>query len=171
MAVREILIYPDARLRIKSGPVTEFGKDLEKQVKDMAETMYSAAGVGLAAIQIGVPKRIVVMDLSETKDALQLFINPEITDIEGLVETEEGCLSVPGVVAAVQRVAKVRIRAQDINGQPFELEADELLSVCIQHEVDHLNGKVFVDYLSRLKQDRVRKKLSKETRSSNSEAA
>ena len=171
MAIREILIYPDYRLRIKSEPVTNFDKELEVLVKDMAETMYDAPGIGLAAIQIDVPKRVVIMDLSETKDTLQVFINPEITELEGVTETEEGCLSVPGVVAMVERVAKARIKAQDIKGQPFEVEADEMLSVCIQHEVDHLNGKVFVDYLSRLKQDRVRKKLIKEARLSETEAA
>ncbi len=164
MAIREILIYPDQRLRVKSKPVTEFDSNLEVLIGDMAETMYDAVGIGLAAIQINVPQRIVVMDLSETQDALRVFINPGITEIEGVTETEEGCLSVPGVSAVVERVNKVRIRAQDATGQPFELEADGLLSVCIQHEVDHLDGKVFVDYLSRLKQDRVRKKLLKEMR-------
>ncbi|WP_424947834.1 peptide deformylase [Candidatus Spongiihabitans sp.] len=171
MAIREILIYPDHRLRIKSEPVTRFDKALEVLVKDMAETMYAAPGIGLAAIQIDVPKRVVVMDLSEAKDALQVFINPEITEPAGVTETEEGCLSVPGVVAMVERAAKVRIKAQDIKGAPFEVDADEMLSVCIQHEVDHLNGKVFVDYLSRLKQDRVRKMLVKKARLSETEAA
>ncbi len=171
MAIREILIYPDSRLRIKSAPVTHFDNALKALVKDMAETMYNAPGIGLAAIQVNVPQQVVVMDLSESRDALQVFINPQITELGGVTEIEEGCLSVPGVVAVVERVKQVRIQAQDIKGLPFELEADELLSVCIQHEVDHLDGKVFVDYLSRLKQNRVRKKLLKETKLSHTEAA
>lgn len=171
MAVREIVVYPNPRLRIISEAVTRFDKALEALVKDMADTMYAAPGIGLAAIQIDVPKRIVVMDLSEAKDSLQVFINPEITALEGVTESEEGCLSVPGVLAMVERVAKVRIKAQDIKGLPFEIDADEMLSVCIQHEVDHLNGKVLVDYLSRLKQERMRKKLSKEARLLETEAA
>lgn len=171
MAVREIVVYPNPRLRIISEAVTRFDKALEALVKDMADTMYAAPGIGLAAIQIDVPKRIVVMDLSEAKDSLQVFINPEITALEGVTESEEGCLSVPGVLAMVERVAKVRIKAQDIKGLPFEIDADEMLSVCIQHEVDHLNGKVLVDYLSRLKQERMRKKLSKEARLLETESA
>ena len=171
MAIREILTYPNYRLRIKSAPVTYFDDDLKALVGDMAETMYDAAGIGLAAIQINVPKRVVVMDLSTTRDTLRVFINPQITKLEGVIETEEGCLSVPGVVATVERVKKVIIRAQDINGLPFELAADEILSVCIQHEVDHLDGKVLVDYLSRLKRERLRKKLLKEERLSKAEVA
>ena len=163
MAIRDILVYPNPRLRLKSEPVTEFDQDLVELVNDMAQTMYDAPGIGLAAIQIDVPKRVVVMDLSESRDQLQVFINPEITDLEqGSTEMEEGCLSVPGIFASVERAEKVRIDALDIKGSPFQIEADELLSICIQHEVDHLNGKVFVDYLSRLKQVRVRKKLKKE---------
>ena len=171
MAIRDILVYPDPRLRTQSETVTSFDENLETLVNDMAETMYDAPGIGLAAIQIDVPKRVVIMDLSETKDSLQVFINPEITQLEGVIETEEGCLSVPGVFAAVERAEKVRINAFDVSGKRFEVDADELLSICIQHEVDHLNGKVFVDYLSRLKQDRVRKKLIKEARLSETEAA
>jgi peptide deformylase len=171
MAIRDILVYPDPRLRTQSETVTSFNKELESLVNDMAETMYEAPGIGLAAIQINVPKRVVVMDLSEAKDSLQVFVNPEITQLEGLIETEEGCLSVPGIFAAVERAEKVRINALDVSGKPFEIDADELLSICIQHEVDHLNGKVFVDYLSRLKQGRVRKKLIKEARQSETEAA
>ena len=171
MAIRDILVYPDPGLRAQSETVIRFDKDLEVLVNDMAETMYDAPGIGLAAIQINVPRRVVVMDLSEAKDSLQVFVNPEITQLEGMIETEEGCLSVPGVFATVERAEKVRINAQDVSGKPFEIDADELLSICIQHEVDHLNGKVFVDYLSRLKQDRVRKKLIKEARLSETEAA
>lgn len=172
MAIRDILVYPDPRLRVKSEPVTEFNAELQELIQDMAETMYHAPGIGLAAIQIDVPKRIVVMDLSENREDLQVFINPEITDLhQGHIEMEEGCLSVPGVFASVERSERVRINACDIHGNPFELDADALLSICIQHEVDHLNGKVFVDYLSRLKQIRVRKKLKKEMRQAESEAA
>jgi len=162
MALLDILVYPDNRLRQRAEPVTDFTPELEELVANMAETMYAAPGIGLAAIQVNVPKRVVVMDLSEDKSALQVFINPEITPLEGVQEHEEGCLSVPGVFASVERVERVRIRAQDLKGEPFEIETDGLLSVCIQHEVDHLDGKVFVDYLSRMKQDRVRKKLLKE---------
>ncbi len=162
MAIRDILVYPDKRLRQRAEPVTVFDDELKTLVADMAETMYAAPGIGLAAIQIDVPLRVVVMDLSEDKDDLRVFINPEIEPLEGHQEFEEGCLSVPGVYATVERVERVRVRAVDVDGEPFELEADGLLSVCIQHEVDHLDGKVFVDYLSRMKQDRVRKKLLKE---------
>ena len=163
MAVREILIYPDARLRRQCKPVLEFDGKLEALVQDMADTMYDAPGIGLAAIQIDVPKRVIVMDLSETKDRLQVFVNPEIVDLnEGMRETEEGCLSVPGFYIPVNRPEKVLIKAQDIRGNRFEMVADELLSVCIQHEVDHLDGKVFVDYLSRMKRERIRNRLRKE---------
>ena len=171
MALRDILVYPDPRLRQVSAPVTEFGDDLRQLVDDMAETMYDAPGIGLAAIQIDVPLRVVVMDLSEAKDELRVFVNPGITEIGGKAETEEGCLSVPGVFEMVERVEKVKINAQDVDGNPFEIDADEILSICIQHEVDHLNGKVFVDYLSRLKQSRVRKKLKKEVQTAESEVA
>jgi peptide deformylase len=172
MAIRKILIFPDPRLRQQSKPVTEFDAELKALVSDMAETMYEAPGIGLAAVQVNVTKRIVVMDLSETKDDLKVFVNPVITDLEeGIIEMEEGCLSVPGIYALVERSEKVRINAQDVEGNPFEIDADALLSICIQHEVDHLNGKVFVDYLSRLKQIRVRKKLKKELRLNETEAA
>lgn len=171
MAFLDILVYPDKRLRQRAEPVTVFDAELEKLVQDMAETMYAAPGIGLAAIQVNVLKRVVVMDLSEEKNDLKVFINPEITPLEGTQEFEEGCLSVPGVFASVERVERVRINAMDVKGNPIELETDGLLSVCIQHEVDHLNGKVFVDYLSRMKQDRVRKKLLKEQKESASQAA
>ena len=166
MALLDILVYPDKRLRQRAEPVREFTTELKILVQNMAETMYAAPGIGLAAIQVNVLKRVVVMDLSEEKNELQVFINPEITPLEGVLEYEEGCLSVPGVFAPVERVEKVRINAQDVYGEPFEIETDGLLSVCIQHEVDHLNGKVFVDYLSRIKQDRVRKKMLKEYKQS-----
>ncbi|MGI9319244.1 MAG: peptide deformylase [bacterium] len=171
MALLDILVYPDKRLRQRAEPVTEFNSELRELVENMAETMYAAPGIGLAAIQVDVLKRVVVMDLSEEKDDLKVFINPEITPLEGTQEFEEGCLSVPGVFASVERVERIRINSVDVSGEPFEIEADGLLSVCIQHEVDHLNGKVFVDYLSRMKQDRVRKKLLKEQKESTSQAA
>lgn len=171
MALLNILVYPDKRLRQRAQPVTEFDQKLQKLVSDMAETMYAAPGIGLAAIQVDVLQRVVVMDLSEDRNDLQVFINPEVVPIEGVQQYEEGCLSVPGVFAEVDRVERVLIKAQDVSGQHFELEADGLLSVCIQHEEDHLNGKVFVDYLSRMKQDRVRKKLIKEHKLAESEAA
>jgi peptide deformylase len=162
MAIRDILVYPDKRLRQRAEPVIEFNEELRTLVADMAETMYAAPGIGLAAVQVNVPLRVVVMDLSEERDDLRVFVNPEIEALEGTQEYEEGCLSVPGVFATVERVERVRIRAMDVDGKPFEEDADGLLSVCIQHEVDHLDGKVFVDYLSRIKQGRVRKKLLKE---------
>jgi len=164
MAILDILLYPDVRLRQKAAPVIEFDKELEELVADMAETMYAAKGIGLAAIQVNVKKRVVVMDLSEERNDLTVLINPEITPLEGKVESEEGCLSVPGVFAAVERVEKIKIKAQDVKGESFEIAADGLLAICIQHEIDHLDGKVFVDYLSRMKQHRVKKKLKKEAR-------
>lgn len=164
MAKLSILTYPDNRLRQVAKPVTEFNDSLRKLSEDMAETMYDAPGIGLAAIQVNVTLRLVVMDLSEQKNDLKVLVNPEIIKQEGLVCTQEGCLSVPEIYADIERAEKVTLRTQDIHGKIFEIEADELLAVCIQHEIDHLNGKVFVDYLSRIKQDRIRKKLLKEAR-------
>jgi peptide deformylase len=164
MAKLEILTYPDKRLRQIAKPVTEFNDRLHTLSEDMAETMYDAPGIGLAAVQVNVALRLIVMDLSEEKNRLQVLVNPEIIKQEGCVITQEGCLSVPEVYADVERAEKITLRAQDINGEPFEIEADELLAVCVQHEIDHLNGKVFVDYLSRIKQERIRKKLLKEER-------
>ncbi len=162
MAVRKILIYPDPRLRTPCKPVVEFDETLESLVKDMADTMYDAPGIGLAAIQINVHERVIVMDVSESRNQLQVFVNPEITDLnQGVREVEEGCLSVPGFFVPVKRPEKVLVKAQDIQGDYFELAADEMTAVCIQHEVDHLNGKVFVDYLSRMKRERIRDKLVK----------
>ena len=167
MAIRDILVYPDTRLRRISRVVTEFDQTLKDLVTDMTDTMYAAPGIGLAAVQIDVPMRVIVMDLSKERNQLRVFVNPEITDLDqGVTETEEGCLSVPGIYSSVKRAQSVRVDACDINGNPFQVEGDELLSVCIQHEVDHLNGKVFVDYLSRLKQARVRERLKKEARPS-----
>jgi peptide deformylase len=147
-----------------SKPVGEVDERIVRLVDDMAETMYQAPGIGLAAPQVDVRRRIIVVDISEERNDLKVFINPEIVEREGGCETEEGCLSVPGVYAPVTRAERIRVRALGRDGQPFELEAEGLLAVCIQHEIDHLDGKVFVDYLSRLKQDRIRKKLQKQTR-------
>ena len=164
MALRTILHYPDPRLRQVAKPVTTVGDDIRRLLDDMAETMYAAPGIGLAAIQIDVAQRVVVIDVSETRDQLQVFINPQIIERDGLQTLEEGCLSVPGIFDEVERSQHIRVRALDRDGQPFELEADGLLATCIQHEIDHLDGKVFVDYLSRLKQSRIRKKLEKHER-------
>lgn len=164
MSIREILHYPDPRLRRIAAPVESVDDETRALVDDMAETMYSAPGIGLAAVQINVPKRIVVIDISPEHNELHVFINPEITAREGVHVMEEGCLSVPGVYETVARAQRVHVRALDRQGKQFELEAEGLLAVCIQHEVDHLDGKVFVDYLSRLKQSRIRKKLEKHQR-------
>jgi len=164
MALRSILHYPDPRLRQVAKPVAAVDDGVRQLVEDMAETMYAAPGIGLAAIQINVPERVVVIDVSETRDQLLVFINPMILERDGTQVYEEGCLSVPGIYDEVERARKVRVRALDRNGQPFEIEAEGLLATCIQHEIDHLDGKVFVDYLSRLKQTRIRKKLEKQER-------
>lgn len=164
MAIRTILHYPDPRLRQVAQPVSTVDDEIRRLVDDMAETMYAAPGIGLAAVQIDVAQRVVVIDVSESRDALQVFINPEIIERDGKQVFEEGCLSVPGVFDEVERARHIRVRALDRNGQPFELEAEALLATCIQHELDHLDGKVFVDYLSRLKQSRIRKKIEKQER-------
>jgi peptide deformylase len=162
VALLPILEYPDPRLKTVAKPVTRFDERLRQLVADMAETMYEAPGVGLAATQVNVHERLVVIDVSETKDQLKVFVNPEILRAsEEVVECEEGCLSVPGIYDAVTRPARVRVRAQDANGQAFELDCEGLLAVCVQHEMDHLLGKVFVDYLSPLKQERIRTKMKK----------
>ncbi len=166
MALLEILKFPDERLRRKAKPVEVVDAAVKRLVDDMFETMYAAPGVGLAAIQVNVPKRIVVIDVSETKDQPLCLINPQILDRSGTVEREEGCLSVPGVFETVRRAEKVKVLALDRAGKPFELEAQGLLAICIQHEIDHLDGKLFVDYLSPLKRQRIRKKLSKQARKS-----
>ena len=165
MALLDILVYPAPRLRNKALPVEVVDATIAELVENMAETMYAAPGIGLAATQVNVAKRIVVIDTSEHQDRLQVFINPVLEGIGELGETEEGCLSVPGVVVPVKRHAEVHISALDKDGKPFELQATGLLAVCIQHEVDHLDGKVFVDYLSQLKRDRIRKQLLREERS------
>ena len=159
-----ILEYPDPRLKKIAAPVTSFGPEIQRLVRDMAETMYAAPGVGLAATQVDVHKRIIVIDVSEAHDELRVFINPEILEAEGEAECEEGCLSVPGFYDKVTRAAAIRVRAQDEHGKPYELSADGLLAVCIQHEMDHLVGKVFVDYLSPLKRARLAARLKKKQR-------
>ena len=162
MAKLEILEFPDPRLRTVAKPVETVDDALRKLIDDMIETMYEASGIGLAASQVNVHKRVLVIDVSETRDQPQVFINPEITPLtEDLAPYEEGCLSVPGFDEKVERPSRVRIRALDRNGEPFEIETDGLLATCIQHEIDHLNGKLFVDYVSRLKRDRIKKKLQK----------
>jgi peptide deformylase len=162
--LRQIIHYPDPRLRRHAEPVTEVNDGVRALIDDMAETMYDAPGIGLAAIQIGVTQRIVVMDISESRDELRIFVNPEIIGASGEQVLEEGCLSVPGVFEPVTRAETVRVRALDRQGQAFELDASGLLATCIQHEIDHLDGKVFLDRLSRLKQQRIRKKIEKHQR-------
>jgi len=161
MALLPILEYPDPRLRKVAAPVTAFTPELVKLVRDMAETMYAAPGVGLAATQVDVHKRVIVIDISDGRDDLRVFINPELVMTEGEAECEEGCLSVPGYYDKVTRAARVTVRAQDARGDTFELTSDGLLAVCIQHEMDHLEGKVFVEKLSALKRARLLAKLRK----------
>lgn len=172
MALLNILRYPDVRLHKIAKPVTEFGARITTLVADMAETMYEAPGVGLAASQVDVHEQLVIVDISDTKDALLVFINPEITWASDDKQIyDEGCLSVPGIYDGVERPSKVKVKALDASGKPFELEADGLLAVCIQHEMDHLMGKVFVDYLSPLKRNRIKAKMLKEERGIAREAA
>lgn len=164
MARLDILHYPDARLHTVAKPVQAVDARIRQLVDDMAETMYAAPGIGLAATQVNVHERVIVIDITETRDDLRIFINPEIVSQSGRVEGEEGCLSVPGVFDRVTRSEHVTVRALDRDGKPFELQADGLLAVCIQHEMDHLLGKVFVDYLSMLKRNRIKQKLLKQAR-------
>ena len=171
MARLDILHYPDARLHTVAKPVKTVDERIRKLIDDMAETMYAAPGIGLAATQVNVHERIVVIDISETHDALRVFINPELVAQSGREESEEGCLSVPGVFDKVTRAERVTLRALDRDGKPFELEADGLLAVCIQHEMDHLMGKVFVDYLSGLKRNRIKARLLKQAREHRPDAA
>ena len=165
MTVLDILRYPDSRLHTVAKPVAVVDDAIRRLVADMAETMYAAPGIGLAATQVDVHLRIIVIDVSEARDDLKIFINPEIlaTSAETKVY-EEGCLSVPGIYDEVERPDQVTVKALDLQGKPFTTEADGVLAVCLQHEIDHLNGKVFVQYLSRLKQSRIRNKLSKQDR-------
>jgi peptide deformylase len=165
MALLNILRYPDPRLHKVAKPVGAFDARLAQLVADMAETMYEAPGIGLAATQVDVHERVVVIDTSETKDDLRVFINPEITWSSPERQVyDEGCLSVPGIYDGVERPMRVKVRAFDLQGKPFELDCDDLLAVCIQHEMDHLQGKVFVEYLSPLKRNRIKNKLLKEER-------
>ncbi len=164
MALLPILRYPDPRLHKRAAPVAVVDDSIRQLVRDMAETMYEAPGVGLAATQVDVHKRVVVIDVSEDRSVLRAFINPEILDKSGEQTCEEGCLSVPGVYEKVTRAERVKVRALDERGEPFELEAEGLLAVCIQHEIDHLDGKVFVEYLSPLKLARIKARLAKKAR-------
>jgi len=165
MTIRTILRYPDARLAQRALPVELVDDEVRLLIDDMAETMYHAPGIGLAATQIDVHRRVIVIDLSESRDQLQVFINPELVAVSSELGCyEEGCLSVPGVFEEVDRPASITVRALDRHGQPFTLEAEGLLAVCLQHEIDHLDGKVFVQHLSRLKQSRIRAKLQKQDR-------
>ena len=166
MALLNILRYPDARLHKSASPVTVFDDALKNLVRDLAETMYAAPGVGLAATQVDVHKQVIVVDVSDRRDSLVVLVNPEILEASGVSDNEEGCLSVPGVYDVVERAERVKVRAHDQNGNTFTLEAQGLLAVCIQHEVDHLKGKVFVEYLSQLKQQRVRSRPAKQLRKS-----
>lgn len=172
MAILNILRYPDARLHKVAKPVTEFGERIDRLVADMAETMYDAPGVGLAASQVDVHEQLLIIDTSDTKDDLRVFINPQIVwaSPEKIIY-DEGCLSVPGIYDGVERSVEVKVSALDAAGQPFELAADGLLAICIQHEMDHLLGKVFVDYLSPLKRNRIKAKMLKEGRGIEREAA
>ena len=164
MARLDILHYPDARLHTVAKPVQAVDARVQKLVDDMAETMYAANGIGLAATQVNVHERVIVIDLSDTRRELRVFINPELVAKSGQVEGEEGCLSVPGIYDRVTRAERVTVRALDRDGKTFELEADGLLAICIQHEMDHLMGKVFVEYLSGLKRTRIKTKLAKQAR-------
>ncbi len=164
MAKLPILTFPNPRLRNKAQPVREVDAAVRRLVDDMLETMYAAPGIGLAAIQVDVPLRVVVIDISEKQDSPLCLINPEILERQGDEQMEEGCLSVPGFFETVSRAERVRVRALDQDGRPFEIDTDGLLAVCIQHEIDHLDGKLFVDYISSLKRQRIRRRLEKEQR-------
>jgi peptide deformylase len=171
MAVMKIIEYPDPRLRIKAQPVTTVTAELRLLADNMFETMYAAPGIGLAATQVDRHIRLLVLDVSETRDQPWCFINPEIVSLEGSDICEEGCLSVPGVNEPVERAARIRVRALDRNGKSFELDAEGLLAVCIQHEMDHLEGKLFVDYLSELKRSRLKKRAAKARRKDSVESS
>jgi peptide deformylase len=162
MALREILHFPDPRLRLRARPVDRVDPSVRQLVDDMFETMYAAPGIGLAATQINEQKRILVADVSDDQSEPYCLINPEILSREGEEEMDEGCLSVPGFYETVRRAERIRVRALNRDGEQYELEVDGLLAVCIQHEIDHLDGKLFVDYLSTLKRNRIRKKLEKQ---------
>jgi peptide deformylase len=162
MALLPILEFPDPRLRTRASPVEQVDAPLRKLIADMFETMYAAPGIGLAATQVNVHKRLLVIDVSESRKEPLALVNPQILSREGIEETEEGCLSVPGIYDKVTRADRIRVRALDRDGKQIEFDAHGLLAVCIQHEIDHLDGKLFVDYLSELKRTRIRRKLEKE---------
>jgi peptide deformylase len=164
MPLLPILHYPDPRLHKRAAPVERVDDRIRQLIRDMAETMYAAPGIGLAATQVDIHERVIVIDISEDHTDLRTFVNPVIVEAEGEAEYEEGCLSVPGVFDRVTRAARVKVRALDPEGEPFVLEAEGLLAICIQHEIDHLEGKVFVEYLSRLKQQRIAAKMRKQLR-------
>lgn len=165
MAKLTILEFPDPRLRTKAQPVTDFGPDLARLVEDMFETMYEAPGIGLAATQVNVHRQLLVLDVSEEKNQPHVLCNPRVLARDGIQTYQEGCLSVPGIFADVERANQITIEAEGVDGKTFSLQADGLLAVCIQHEMDHLAGRLFVDYLSPLKREMVRKKLEKQRRS------
>jgi peptide deformylase len=171
MSQLDILTFPNPRLRNVAKPVAQVDDRIRRYIDDMFETMYAAPGIGLAAIQVDIPLRLVVIDISDNQDQPLCLINPEILWREGEEQMDEGCLSVPGFYEPVTRAERLRVRALDRDGQPFELETGGLLAVCIQHEIDHLDGKLFVDYLSSLKRQRIRKKLEKEDRQHKPEPA
>jgi len=164
MAILHILHYPDPRLRIKAKPVDRVDDEIRQLIDDMLETMYNAPGVGLAAPQVDVSKRVIVIDISEHRNDSLCLVNPEIVDKQDVEQMEEGCLSVPGIYEMVERAAHVRVKALNRDGESLEMEADGLLAVCIQHEIDHLEGKLFVDFLSEIKRKRIRKKVEKQLR-------
>ena len=164
MAQLPILLYPDPRLHTRAKKIERVDASIRRLATDMAETMYAAPGVGLAATQVDRHIQLIVIDISEDRSHLLTLINPEIIAREGECEGEEGCLSVPGIYEIVKRSAKVRVRSLDLDGKPFELDAEDMLAICIQHEIDHLHGKVFVEYLSRLKQTRIKTRLTKHAR-------
>ena len=171
MALLPILEFPDPRLRTRAEPVQQFDAGLKQLVADMLQTMYAAPGIGLAATQVNVHRQLLVMDISTERDQPQVYINPRIVTRAGVEVSEEGCLSVPNVFEEVERAARVTVRAQDADGVSFERELEGLEAVCLQHEMDHLAGKLFVDYLSGLKRERIRRKLEKERRERASGAA
>jgi peptide deformylase len=164
MALLPILQYPDPRLHIVATPITKVDDGIRQLINDMRDTMYAAPGVGLAATQVGIFKRLIIVDVSESHDQLKTFINPEIIERSGIADCEEGCLSVPGIFGKVARAERITVRALNSQGASIKLQAEGLLAVCIQHEMDHLEGKVFVEYLSRLKQQRILAKFKKQQR-------
>ena len=166
MAILSILQYPDPRLRKVASPVDRVDERIRSLVRDMAETLYNAPGIGLAATQVDVHKQVIVIDISPSRNQLNVFINPEIIESEGVADLEEGCLSVPGVFDKIRRAERIRVRALDIDGKAFELQSEGMLAVCIQHEMDHLKGKVFVEFLSRLKRTRILARIRKRERMS-----